>query len=142
MIIKKVFKKKHYTPKKLKLNSYNQYLFFGTFGLITTEKGQLNIKQLNTIKKIILRKIKVKGLKVTQFFLRIFPIIEVTKKPLETRMGKGVGSFNHCIAHFNANDILFELNGTSYEILLELIPLLNGILPFRITIISNFTYES
>ena len=134
------FNKKHYKPIRLKFNSYNNYLFFGTFGLKATSKGQLNIKQLNAIKKIILRKIKVKGNKTAKLYLRVYPIIPLTKKPVETRMGKGVGKLDQYIANFNAEDVIFEINGTPLATLSKLIPLLNGILPFQVKLISNLNY--
>jgi large subunit ribosomal protein L16 len=140
VIMHKPFNKKHYKPIKLKFNSYNNYLFFGSYGLTTTHTGQLNIKQLNAIKKIILRKIKVKGNKTAKLYLRVYPIVPLTKKPVETRMGKGVGKLDQYIAIFNAQDVLFELNGTPLITVQKLILLLNGILPFQMKLISNLNY--
>lgn len=140
-MIKKIFVKKHYKVHKSILKPYNNYLFFGSFGFKCTEGGQLNIKQITTIKKIILKQIKNKTNKTGKIYWRVYPIIPITKKPLEVRMGKGVGKLSHWISRFNKRDVLFEIDGATYTILIKLIPLLNGILPFKVELISNMHFE-
>jgi large subunit ribosomal protein L16 len=140
-MIKKIFLKKHYKVSKLNSNPNNDYLFFGSFGFKCTKGGQLNIKQITTIKKIVLKQIKTKTNKTGKIYWRIFPNIPITKKPEKVRMGKGVGKLNHWVSKFNKKDVLFEVDGAPYLFVVRLINLLNGILPFRVELISNINFD-
>lgn len=81
-------------------------LSFGTFGLQVNEPGRIKANQLEAARKTIRQSLKRTG----KLFLRIFPDIPVTKKPLEVRMGKGKGNVDHYIARVKKNQIIFELD--------------------------------
>lgn len=82
-------------------------LKFGSYGLYTTESLRLSAYQIEAARMAILKTIGRKGLKI---WIRVFPHIPVTKKPLEVRMGKGKGSVDRFVANVKAGDILFEYN--------------------------------
>jgi large subunit ribosomal protein L16 len=85
---------------------------FGTFGLQAQEPGWITARQIEAARVALTRHIK-RGGKV---WIRIFPDKPVTKKPAETRMGKGKGSPELWVAVVKPGRILFEIEGVSKEI--------------------------
>lgn len=103
-------KSKYKKVRKSKLSKYNykiNKLNFGSVGLKACESGLISSNQLEAARQAITRKIKRKG----KLWLKIFPNMPITKKPLETRMGKGKGIFSHWVARVRGGSILFELYG-------------------------------
>jgi len=88
---------------------------FGTYGLQTTGNAHITSRQIEAGRIAITRKIR-RGGKV---WIRIFPDKPVTKKPLETRMGKGKGNVEHWVAPVRRGRILFELDGVSESLARE-----------------------
>lgn len=82
-------------------------LKFGEYGLFTTESIRLNASHIESARMAILKTIGRDGLKM---WIRTFPHIPVTKKPLEVRMGKGKGSVDRFVANVKAGKMLFEFN--------------------------------
>jgi large subunit ribosomal protein L16 len=80
---------------------------FGEFGLQTTEPGWITNRQIESARVALTRHIK-RGGKV---WIRIFPDKPVTKKPAETRMGKGKGNPEQWVAVVKPGRIMFELEG-------------------------------
>jgi large subunit ribosomal protein L16 len=85
---------------------------FGTFGLQAQEPGWITARQIEAARVALTRHIK-RGGKV---WIRIFPDKPVTKKPAETRMGKGKGSPELWVAVVKPGRILFEIEGVTKEI--------------------------
>jgi len=85
---------------------------FGTFGLQALEPGWVTAWQIEASRVALTRHIK-RGGKV---WIRIFPDKPVTKKPAETRMGKGKGSPELWVAVVKPGRVLFEIEGVSKEI--------------------------
>jgi large subunit ribosomal protein L16 len=85
---------------------------FGTFGLQAQEPGWITARQIEAARVALTRHIK-RGGKV---WIRIFPDKPVTKKPAETRMGKGKGSPELWVAVVKPGRVLFEIEGVSKEI--------------------------
>lgn len=85
---------------------------FGTFGLQAVEPGWVTSRQIEACRVAMTRHIK-RGGKV---WIRIFPDKPVTKKPAETRMGKGKGSPEQWVAVVKPGRIMFELEGVPVEI--------------------------
>ncbi|OIP74800.1 50S ribosomal protein L16 [Candidatus Atribacteria bacterium CG2_30_33_13] len=83
------------------------YLAFGDFGLQALESHWITSAQIEAARVAITHAMK-RGGKV---WVRIFPDKSVTKKPAETRMGKGKGAPDHWVAVVKAGRILFELGG-------------------------------
>jgi len=84
---------------------------FGTYGLQATEPGWITNRQIEAARVALTRHIK-RGGKV---WIRIFPDKPITKKPAETRMGKGKGSPEGWVAVVKPGRVLFELEGVTRE---------------------------
>lgn len=82
-------------------------LFFGDYGIYAVESIRLKAAQIEAARMAILKTVGRKGLKI---WIRTFPHIPVTKKPLEVRMGKGKGAVDHFIANVKAGKMVFEFN--------------------------------
>ncbi|HEU5173265.1 MAG TPA: 50S ribosomal protein L16 [Gemmatimonadaceae bacterium] len=85
---------------------------FGHFGLQAQEPGWVTARQIEAARVALTRHIK-RGGKV---WIRIFPDKPITKKPAETRMGKGTGSPERWVAVVKPGRVMFELEGVSREI--------------------------
>jgi large subunit ribosomal protein L16 len=85
---------------------------FGDYGLQTTEPGWITSRQIEAARVAMTRHIK-RGGKV---WIRIFPDKSVTKKPAETRMGKGKGSPEAWVAVVKPGRVMFELEGVAEPI--------------------------
>ncbi|HDS09484.1 MAG TPA: 50S ribosomal protein L16 [Firmicutes bacterium] len=85
---------------------------FGEYGLKTIEPGRITARQIEAARIAITRHIK-RGGKV---WIRLFPDKPLTKKPAETRMGKGKGAPEVWVAVVKPGKILFEIEGVTEEI--------------------------
>ena len=85
---------------------------FGTFGLQALEPGWVSNRQIEAARVALTRHIK-RGGKV---WIRIFPDKPITKKPAETRMGKGKGSPESWVAVVKPGRMMFELEGVTKEV--------------------------
>lgn len=84
-------------------------LIFGTIGLKSAESGTLTAKQIEAARQAITRKINRKG----KLWIRVFPYLPVTLKPIEVRMGKGKGAVNFWAARIRGGTVIFELCGVN-----------------------------
>jgi len=98
------------TLKKVEYNANK--LRFGTIGLKALESGCISAKQIESARQAINRRLKRNG----KIWIRIFPHISVTAKPIEVRMGKGKGSVKHWISKVKRGSVLFEIDGVSYNL--------------------------
>ncbi|MCA9529878.1 MAG: 50S ribosomal protein L16 [Myxococcales bacterium] len=80
---------------------------FGDFGLQAVECGRVSARQIEAARMTIQRKVKRQG----KLYIRIFPDKPMTKKPLETRMGKGKGSVESWVAVIKPGRMLYEIEG-------------------------------
>lgn len=85
---------------------------FGEFGLKALEPGWVSSRQIEAARIAITRHVK-RGCKV---WIRIFPDKPITKKPAETRMGKGKGSPEYWVAVVKAGRVLYEMSGVNEEV--------------------------
>ena len=85
---------------------------FGSYGLKAMEPGWITARQIEASRVTISRFVR----KVCKMWIRIFPDKPITKKPLETRMGKGKGSPEFWVSNVKPGRILFEVEGVSKEI--------------------------
>jgi large subunit ribosomal protein L16 len=88
------------------------YVAFGAYGLLSLERGWVSNRQIDAARVALTRHIK-RGGKV---WIRIFPDKPITKKPAETRMGKGKGSPEGWVAVVKPGRVMFELEGVTPEI--------------------------
>lgn len=85
---------------------------FGEFGLKALEPGWVSSRQIEAARIAITRHVK-RGCKV---WIRIFPDKPITKKPAETRMGKGKGSPEYWVAVVKSGRVLYEMSGVNEEV--------------------------
>jgi large subunit ribosomal protein L16 len=106
---------------------------FGEYALKATSSGKMTAQQIEAARVAINRKIK-RGGKV---WIRVFPDKPVTKKPAETRMGKGKGSPEFWVAPIKPGRILYELAGVDEELAVRALTLAGNKLPFSTKVISK-----
>jgi large subunit ribosomal protein L16 len=90
-------------------------LNFGSFGLKSTEPERVTARQIEAARRAITRYMKRQG----RVWIRIFPDVPVTAKPVEVRMGKGKGAIDYWAAKVKPGRIMFEIDGVSEEIARE-----------------------
>lgn len=85
---------------------------FGEFGLQALEPGWISARQIEAARRTIVREMKRRG----KVWIRIFPDHPYTRKPPETRMGKGKGGVEYWVAVVKPGRIMFEVGGLPSEI--------------------------
>jgi len=108
---------------------------FGDYALKAIECGYMTAQQIEAARVAINRKVKRGG----KMWIRIFPDKPLTKKPAETRMGKGKGSPEQWVAPIKPGRILYELTGVDEELAVRALTLAGNKLPFATKVISRRT---
>ena len=108
-------------------------LSFGEYGLKVMECGYITDRQIEASRIAMTRFIKRGG----KIWIRLFPDKPVTKKPAETRMGKGKGAPDHWVAVVRPGRILFEMEGVTPQDAAEAMRLASHKLPLRTTLVSR-----
>ena len=80
---------------------------FGEFGLKATERARMTAREIEAARRAMARAVKRGG----QIWVRVFPDVPVTTKPLEVRMGAGKGNVEYWIAKVQPGKVLFEMEG-------------------------------
>ncbi|WP_286952102.1 MULTISPECIES: 50S ribosomal protein L16 [Aminobacterium] len=106
---------------------------FGDYGLQAQDCAWITARQIEATRVAISRKMK-KGGKI---WIRIFPDHPFTKKPLETRMGKGKGTPEFWVAPVKRGRILFEVAGVSREVVEEAFRTASHKLPVKVKIVAR-----
>ena len=102
-------------------------LAFGNYGLQALSTGMLSARQIEAARIAMTRHVK-RGGKV---WIRVFPDKPVTKKPAETRMGKGKGNPEGWVARVKRGRVLYEMEGVEPDIAREALRLAAHKLPIR-----------
>jgi len=106
---------------------------FGEYALQATECGRLSARQIEAGRVALTRYIK-RGGKV---WIRVFPDKPVSKKPAETRMGKGKGNADHWVCVVKPGRVLYEVEGVSAEMAAEAMRLAGHKIPFGTKFITR-----
>ncbi len=88
---------------------------FGEFGLQAVEPGWVSARQIESARRTLVRVMRKRG----KMWIRIFPDKPYTKKPPETRMGKGKGNVEYWVAVVRPGRVMFELGGVPEDQALE-----------------------
>jgi large subunit ribosomal protein L16 len=88
---------------------------FGEYGLKATSRGRMTAREIEAARRAVSRYVKRGG----QIWLRVFPDVPVTQKPLEVRMGSGKGNVEYWVARVQPGKVLFEMEGVSEDIARE-----------------------
>ncbi|MFA4922567.1 MAG: 50S ribosomal protein L16 [Ignavibacteriaceae bacterium] len=110
---------------------------FGDFGLKALEPEWITSRQIEACRVALSRKMKRDG----KVWIRIFPDKPVSKKPLETRMGKGKGGPEFWVAVVKPGRIMFEVSGVTKEVAHEALRVCSHKLPIKTKIIARPDYE-
>jgi len=108
-------------------------LAFGEYGIKALEAGRINSRQIEAARIAMTRHVK----RQAKSWLRVFPDKPLTKKPLETRMGKGKGNVEEWVMNIKPGRIIYEMAGVSEELAIEALTLAASKLPFKVKIISK-----
>lgn len=100
---------------------------FGDFGLQAISSGRLTARQIEAARIAMTRHVK----RVGKIWIRVFPDKPVTKKPAETRMGKGKGGVELWVAVVKRGRVLYEMEGVSEELAREALRLAARKLPLK-----------
>jgi large subunit ribosomal protein L16 len=111
---------------------------FGTIALQAVEPGRITSRQIEAARIALTRHIK-RGGKV---WIRVFPDKPVSKKPLETRMGKGKGAPDHWVAVVKPGRTLYEIDGVDPAVAKEACRLAGHKLPLKTRIVEREDYLS
>ncbi|HXV73818.1 MAG TPA: 50S ribosomal protein L16 [Sphingomonadales bacterium] len=103
---------------------------FGEYGLKALERGWITNRQIEAARVAMTRKIK-RGGKV---WIRIFPDVPVSKKPIEVRMGKGKGNPEFWVCRIKPGRVLFEVDGIPVELAREAL----GLAAAKLSITTRF----
>ena len=106
---------------------------FGEYGLMATECGFLTSRQIEAARIAMTRKIKREG----RVWIRIFPDKPLTRKPAETRMGKGKGAPEEWVCVIKPGRILYEMDGVSEPLAREAFRLAWAKLPVKVRFVSR-----
>lgn len=106
---------------------------FGEYGLKCTTRGRVTARQIEAARRAINRHIK-RGGKV---WIRIFPDVPVTSKPLEVRQGKGKGNVEYWAAKVQPGTVLYEMEGVSEQLAREAFTLAAAKLPVKTVFVSR-----
>ena len=106
-------------------------LAFGSFGIKAMESAWITGRQIEAARQAITRHMKREG----QLWIRIFPDKPITKKPAETRMGKGKGSPEGWVAVVKPGRVLYELEGVDEDVAREAMRLASHKLPIKTRIV-------
>jgi large subunit ribosomal protein L16 len=108
-------------------------LNFGKFGLQAVGRGYLTNQQIEAGRVAITRHVRRGG----KIWIRVFPDKPITKKPAETRMGKGKGSPEGWVAVIKPGRVIFEMDGVNEAVAREAIRLATMKLPFKCRFVSR-----
>ncbi len=106
---------------------------FGDYALKAVGCGRMTAQQIEAARIAINRKVKRGG----KMWIRVFPAKSITKKPAETRMGKGKGSPEYWVSVIRPGKILYELKGVPEDVAKEALRLAGYKLPFPTKVIAR-----
>lgn len=108
-------------------------LNFGAFGLKALEPDRITARQIEAARRAITRHMKRQG----KVWIRIFPDVPVSKKPLEVRMGSGKGPHEYYVCRVKPGRIMFELDGVNRKIAEEAFQLAAAKLPIKTRFVAR-----
>jgi large subunit ribosomal protein L16 len=110
-------------------------LTFGQYGLKAIEPERVTARQIEAARRAMTRHMKRSG----RVWIRIFPDVPVSKKPLEVRMGSGKGAPEYWVCRVKPGRVLFEIDGVSIQVAKEALDLAAAKLPIKTRFIARIT---
>ena len=108
-------------------------LAFGQYGLKALEPERVTARQIEAARRALTRHMKRAG----RVWIRVFPDVPVSKKPIEVRMGKGKGTPEYWVARVKPGRVLFELDGVPIAVAKEALALAAAKLPVKTRFIER-----
>jgi large subunit ribosomal protein L16 len=128
---KKTKYKKMQKGKLTKTNFRSNRLTFGSIGLKAIKSGTISSRHIEAARQAIVRKLSRKG----KLWIRVFPTIPITAKPIEVRMGKGKGNVSHWGVKISSGTVLFEVDGIAKNIAISAFQTGGAKLPIKTAIL-------
>jgi large subunit ribosomal protein L16 len=110
-------------------------LAFGQFGLKATEPDRVTARQIEAARRALTRHMKRAG----RVWIRVFPDVPVSKKPLEVRMGSGKGAPELWVARVKPGRIMFEIDGIPVALAKEALALAAAKLPIKTRFVERIS---
>jgi large subunit ribosomal protein L16 len=108
-------------------------LTFGQYGLKALEPDRVTARQIEAARRAMTRHMKRAG----RVWIRIFPDVPVSKKPIEVRMGKGKGTPEYWVCRIKPGRVLFEIDGVPVQVAREALDLAAAKLPIKTRFIER-----
>jgi large subunit ribosomal protein L16 len=125
--------RKQFKGRNRGLATVGNAVSFGEYGLKAMDRGRITARQIEAARRAMTRHIKRGG----KIWIRVFPDVPVTKKPLEVRQGKGKGNVEYWVAKIQPGKVLYEMEGVSEEIAREAFRLAAAKLPIKTTVVTR-----
>jgi large subunit ribosomal protein L16 len=125
--------RKQFTGRNRGLAQRGSNVSFGDFALQAVGRGRITARQIEAARMAIQRKVKRAG----KLYIRVFPDKPITKKPLETRMGKGKGAVEGWVAVIQPGRELYEIDGEPEELAREALRIAGHKLPVETRVLSR-----
>ncbi|MEJ2480304.1 MAG: 50S ribosomal protein L16 [Acidihalobacter sp.] len=125
--------RKQFKGRNRGLATVGNAVSFGEYGLKALDRGRITARQIEAARRAMTRHIKRGG----KIWIRVFPDVPVTKKPLEVRQGKGKGNVEYWVAKIQPGKVLYEMEGVSEEIAREAFRLAAAKLPIKTTVVTR-----
>ena len=113
------------------------YVAFGDFGLKATSRARMTSRELEAARRAMTRYVKRGG----QIWVRVFPDLPITKKPLEVRMGSGKGNVEYYVAKVKPGKVLFEMEGVPQATAAQAMRLAAHKLPIKTKVVARTMVE-
>ena len=112
---KRIKFRKQFKGKTRGIASRGNAVSFGDYGLKAVERTRMTAREIEAARRAMTRYVKRGG----QVWIRVFPDVPITKKPLEVRMGSGKGNVEYYVARVQPGKVLFEMEGVTEAIARE-----------------------
>lgn len=106
---------------------------FGEFGLKAIDRGRITSRQIEAARRAMTRHVRRGG----KIWIRIFPDVPVTSKPIEVRMGKGKGGVEYWVSKVQPGRVLYEMEGVSEPVAREAMRRAAAKLPVRTVFVNR-----
>jgi len=106
---------------------------FGEYGLKAVDRGRITSRQIEAARRAMTRHVKRGG----KIWIRIFPDVPVTKKPIEVRMGKGKGGVEYWVSKVQPGKVLYEMEGVPEAVAREAFRRAAAKLPVRTVFVNR-----
>jgi large subunit ribosomal protein L16 len=108
-------------------------LSFGQYGLKAMEPDRVTARQIEAARRALTRHMKRSG----RVWIRVYPDVPVSKKPIEVRMGKGKGTPEYWVCRIKPGRVMFEIDGVSVQLAKEALTLAAAKLPIKTRFIER-----